>query len=499
MRYLKIFIFLGCVILFSYLFAFFSSYINSVVKLEKNIGVYNLKTFYKPKFYGIERDGIDVVFFGSSIVYSDINPFVIWDEQGIPSYNLSGSGQNMWDTYFYIKECLKYLTPKVIVVDVFMATNSDNASSIINTFGMKSSREKIELKKISSRKKLKIGSDLYRNESKDLYKEDFIDIYTDSTPFMNGYFLSYNMQPFDIRPNVSSITVSKELPDKQLEYLMKIIDLTKEQDIKLLLVVSPFIIYDDDEQKIFNSVEQIAVKNNIEFINYNLLYDEIQLDFQTDIADARHLNYYGSKKFSTHLANALKNKYLLKNKKNDSDYSLWSEVTQTILIPKITNIYEYLDAISGERYSIFIGMKDEASQNLNQSIVSKLFNLGLEINLEGQWFMSYLAVINEGQLIYESAGNNTGLAFEDIATKAALRHSGTLSNGTRYKMFSSATAAGRCSIIINGTEYAVNDRGLNFVVYDNYSKRVVDSVCFDTWADTLDARRGILVYYLKNT
>ena len=44
------------------------------------------------------------------------------------------------------------------------------------------------------------------------------------------------------------------------------------------------------------------------------------------------------------------------------------------------------------------------------------------------------------------------------------------------------------SIVIDGEEKAVNERGLNIVVYDTVRRIVVDSVSFDTNADS-SARR----------
>ena len=44
-------------------------------------------------FYEQEPGSIDVMFYGSSHTYSDINPAVLWEEEGISSYDLAGSLQ----------------------------------------------------------------------------------------------------------------------------------------------------------------------------------------------------------------------------------------------------------------------------------------------------------------------------------------------------------------------------------------------------------------------
>ena len=73
-----------------------------------------------------------------------------------------------------------------------------------------------------------------------------------------------------------------------------------------------------------------------------------------------------------------------------------------------------------------------------------------------------------------------------------LQASGSLADGTPFIIQSAGLAAGNyASIIVNGTEYAVNARGINIVVYDNLAKEVIDSVAFDTCVPELTAVRGI--------
>lgn len=41
-------------------------------------------------------------------------------------------------------------------------------------------------------------------------------------------------------------------------------------------------------------------------------------------------------------------------------------------------------------------------------------------------------------------------------------------------------SGGKASIVIDGTESARNEQGLNIVVFDHETGLVIDSVCFDT-------------------
>ena len=54
--------------------------LNGVFSLKQEDGIVPMELFYE--LGGRER--IDVMFYGSSHTYSDINPAVLWEEQGIP-------------------------------------------------------------------------------------------------------------------------------------------------------------------------------------------------------------------------------------------------------------------------------------------------------------------------------------------------------------------------------------------------------------------------------
>ena len=60
--------------------------LNDIFSLKQEDGILPMEVFYEQ-----EPGSIDVMFYGSSHTYSDINPAVLWEEAGIPSYDLAGS------------------------------------------------------------------------------------------------------------------------------------------------------------------------------------------------------------------------------------------------------------------------------------------------------------------------------------------------------------------------------------------------------------------------
>ena len=71
-------------------------------------------------FYKLEKNSVDVLFFGSSHAVSSLNPQVIYDTYGITSYNLGSEQQSLVVTYYWLREALKYQSPKAVVIDTYM-------------------------------------------------------------------------------------------------------------------------------------------------------------------------------------------------------------------------------------------------------------------------------------------------------------------------------------------------------------------------------------------
>ena len=53
-----------------------------------------------------EEDSLDLIFFGSSLVYCDVVPAVLWEETGLTGYVLAGPEQTIPMTYYYVREAL---------------------------------------------------------------------------------------------------------------------------------------------------------------------------------------------------------------------------------------------------------------------------------------------------------------------------------------------------------------------------------------------------------
>ncbi|MEF2606702.1 MAG: SDR family NAD(P)-dependent oxidoreductase [Schaedlerella sp.] len=121
--------------------------------------------------------------------------------------------------------------------------------------------------------------------------------------------------------------------------------------------------------------------------------------------------------------------------------------------------------------------------NIKKEEYSKLQTLGLSQlrtdNIAQQFWSGYAAVIFNGDVIYEKLDEKR----ENVEYK-------TLIDGVDIQILSSPyKKMDRASIIVEGKEVAVDQRGLNIVVIDSKKKSVIDSVVFDTWEEKIGITR----------
>ncbi|GMO70364.1 MAG: hypothetical protein Ta2A_18940 [Treponemataceae bacterium] len=307
------------VILFAMLFVGIYWCVNNVLRYKHGIEEIN-------KFYNLKKDSLDVLFFGTSFAQYHIDPTVIWKEKGIASYNLGSPNQPIGCSYYRIRKSLEQQSPKVIVLETLVSAENSmrvDASSFIATYGFSPSKDEIKAIFPNNEIDYFLGLPFYHSR-RSLRKADFIAPKPDNDkPYLNGFAPQITVAP--VVPIVSDITDMAPITEGRFQYLFKIIDFTKEHNIPLLLIASPTIL-NDERQMVSNTIQKIASDNDIRFINYNLLYDELDLDFQMDFADNTfgHLNVSGAVKVSKHIANILATEYGIEDKRQNPAYSEWN-------------------------------------------------------------------------------------------------------------------------------------------------------------------------------
>ena len=147
-------------------------------------------------------------------------------------------------------------------------------------------------------------------------------------------------------------------------------------------------------------------------------------------------------------------------------------ISLQVSLVQITNLEQYIEqlCILKEKYLICISVKDTPGIVFKQELVPLTKKLGLEISLFNRHWHSYLAVIDNGKVVFEKIGDITEMIRCDM-----------MIDKIHVKLLSAGLKSGNHSeIMINDVNYSNNVRGLNFVVFDKENNCLVDAVSFDT-------------------
>ncbi|MDO4331205.1 MAG: hypothetical protein Q4C58_00770 [Eubacteriales bacterium] len=284
-------------------------------------------------------EAIDVLFLGSSHVHCNVDTQLLWDNYGIAAYLCTSAEQPLWNSYHYLVEALKTQKPKLVVLDMYSPARyyEDYQKKWIdeNLDGMRISWNKYQAVIASSdtdRRNLLLGFIEYHSRYTNLTEEDFQNFpwnrseqarWKGYTPLDNHTELT--------QPDLSYVTDMSRLTEKSELYLKKIIALTEKEGILLALVSAPYL-PEEEDQRVYHYIEQMADENNILFLNYNTtqLYEEVGIDFSLDFADHTHLNEGGSEKYTAHLGKWLKDHYEIPDRRGEKGYESWEEQNITV-------------------------------------------------------------------------------------------------------------------------------------------------------------------------
>lgn len=247
----------------------------------------------------------NVVFIGDCELYENISPVYLWENFGINSYIRGSAQQLIWQSYYLAEDTLKREHPDVIVFNVLSMKYNEPQNEAYNRMsidGMKWSLSKVNNIKTSMTEEehfIDYVFPLLRYHSRwsDLNSEDFKYIFHRDKVSFNGYYMRVDVKPAEDVPEGKPLA-DYQFGDNAYTYLDKLTKLCKDNDVKLVLVKAPTLYpywYDQWDKQI----EDYAKANDLTYINFLNLQDEMGLDWSKDTYDGGlHLNLAGAEKMS---------------------------------------------------------------------------------------------------------------------------------------------------------------------------------------------------------
>lgn len=427
-------------------------------------------------FYAQADNSIDVLVIGSSHTFVDVNTGTLWNEYGVPSFVIGGSLQPFWNSYYYLREAVKTQTPRLVILEALACNidNEENDPTVIfnNVYGMHWNMDKLESIRASvsnTEGLVDIGLffESFHNRYNELSLMDVSSDYGDTVRTENNKgFYDYFLDYFCARPEFDDDVVPIPFVNKEEYYYRLIIEYCQENNIPLLIMVSPDGGYNNVARAHYLYAEEIADEYGVDFVDFNNYYDEIGLDFANDFADIGHLNQFGNRKFTSYLGEYITENFDLVDRSNDTSglYDSWEENYRYLearfdnyLLQTTFDDAEYVERLSqlSDDYEVFVlvsditWITDDVRAYLSRNGISSMRPFDSHRYMIRGGITTTFTVDDNG-LYYEEFGGDHHLAFCD--------------QGFYFDS--------------NNIIYPDRD-GVVFITYDRYNQRIVDSVTID--------------------
>lgn len=253
------------------------------------------------------------------------------------------------------------------------------------------------------------------------------------------------------------------------KYYRMIIEMAQENDIPIVVVVSPYAAISENVLAYYNRGKDIAAEYGVEFINYNLCYRDIGLDYTTDVLDGSHLNFSGNRKFTTAVGRYFVEHYEISDRRGDSRYQSWQDEADYIRanlanqqLLWATDRETFLERAQNEDYLFFIST-DGKCDIKNENIHKVLNTFGISYGGTNEIWQ----VGPEGVEWY--SGEQEAERYRSIDGHDILLRRDWNEKDEEY----------RNEIFADVVAYKKVDDGVNVTVYSTTTQSIVDSVGFD--------------------
>ena len=445
------------------------------------------------QFYGMEKDSVDVLFIGSSVVINAFSPQQLYNDYGIRSYNLGTEQQSLFVSYYWLREALRFQSPQAVVVDLkFAYPYHDTYGKLNMAEGLlrksmdwmhyspvkrEAIREIHELDPEQSEISYLFPNIRFRSRWTEVTGEDF-DFKNILHSDLKGFSPLSEPGPDQYHPDTLSDSEAREPMDPVMEdYLTRIAELCREHGIKLILTNIPGSSHGDG---VHNTFAEFAEKQNALLLDFceEFVYSQLGADFPV-ISVFNHANILGAEKLTDYMGKILKELGIRGQK--DPQYEETKEIYQekrdekanALVIPFLkeeTDFAGYLGLLQGNGCSVFVTVGGDGLGNLGEREQEALRQLGFQTDFSDPSGMSFCGAVTPDGVTEKKDNRNH------------IRMNGEIpSLNMTFQLFSPENESGKSGyVILSGQQYAINSQGITVAVYDNLEHKLADTAFFQT-------------------
>ena len=299
------------------------------------------------QFYRYKNGTIDVIYLGPSGIYSGISPISIYKKYGFTGFDISIGASSLDLNYFQINNLKvnKKQNIKILMLDSnkYFANilEQKNKNEIIhrNLDFYHLNKSKIDFvneQKYNFNLADKTSYIIPFFSYHDMWNKpinryfDFARLKSTKT-FEDGLICAGAAENCKVK-KVSNQNYMQIIPDEKYDNyrnnnyndFLKIKRYCDNNNIKLILITTP-------DPSAWNKnkhdiISKLANDNNLEYLDFNTMYDVTKIDMNTDFFDGfAHLNINGQTKLSNYIGQYLKDNYNLEDHRGNPKYKQWDE------------------------------------------------------------------------------------------------------------------------------------------------------------------------------
>jgi len=251
---------------------------------------------------------IDVLVVGDSESYAAVSPMQIWKEAGYTAYVCGTSSQELSYSYTMLDRAFQRQKPKIVILETLAVYRQMELRDV-------------GLDEISRR----LPIFRYHDRWKSIRANDFGGIPQSSwTSFNKGHWTTKNIDPCGNDPYMTPTDSTPQIAPLNKWYVRAIKKLCEENGAQLLFLSTPSPINWNYERH--NGIQALAQELDCEYIDLNLLNEQIKIDWSQDTHDkGDHLNHFGAVKVTQFLTEYLQEKAVLEDHRSDPAFAKWHE------------------------------------------------------------------------------------------------------------------------------------------------------------------------------
>ena len=262
--------------------------------------------------YAEPNNSLDALFLGNSEAAYAFTPLRIWEEQGIAAYNCGGLGHPLNYSQDYLHDVFETQSPKVVFLEMDSFYKKSLfiwrivASYMVSTFNVLT----------------------YHNRWKDMDASEVgADVNYTYQSYLKGYEFAAEVKPADASSHMLPTKSSRSIFYRNRSCVKKMKEFCEAHGAKLVLVSVPSTT--NWNMNNHNGIADFANDIGVEYIDMNLILDEIGIDWNADTRDAGdHMNIKGAEKVSSYIGQYLANLGIFSDKRTDGAYEQWNESLQ---------------------------------------------------------------------------------------------------------------------------------------------------------------------------